>query len=373
MFFKNEIRKIFRFPLFRIIIVVCVGFNLFLITQMSYHRIGIKAINAYVKTGEVPTYDKYGICEDFDEVKAMAYDTYYKDFDIWEFKSFCENMFVDKNSDAAQKIIDSNYQIAAKRLDEIKTDGEALDLYYPGTTYRLHDALYHNVFMVMLFELAVTAIFMTAYLMKYEEFYATHYSVYTSKSGRAIVFSKALASAAASALAAVIVIGVTVAYFLILLPQSGDFLKSSVSAAMATEDRGFVIYPFITWHKMSQWGYLARASLLSVGYTVLASAITFLVSFLSKNAYINAVLTAMLYFSFLVIFYVIPCNNLLGFVVIFNPTAGMTYVHNWFMENTLSPFMSYPGYETWVCFGWLLLSALLTLPLWKYFKTKNVN
>lgn len=374
MFFKNEIRKILRFPLFWIIIAACTGFNIFLMSgQMYQERVGVKAINAYVMSGEVPSYDKYNICGDYNEVKATAYDTYYQDFDIWKFKAEWEELFVEKNSAAAQKIIDRNYQIVAARLDEIKTDGEAYDNYYPGTTYALHDFLYDNIFTFILFELAVTAVFMTAYLMKYEEFHSTHYSVYTSKSGRAIIFSKALASAAASTLAAVIVITVTVVYFLILIPQSMAFLKSSVSAAMATESRGMVIYPFLTWHKMSQWNYLVRASLLSVGYTVLASVITFVLSFFSKNAYSNAVLTAMLYFSFLIVYYTIPSNNLLGFVLVFTPTAGMFSVSDWFMEYILNPFISYPYYETWVCFGWLLLSALLTLPLWKYFKVKNIE
>lgn len=340
---------------------------------MTYERLGVGTINAYVRTGEVPSYDEYGICEDYNQVRATAYDEYYANFDIWEFKERCEKMFVNPNSEAAQRVIDNNYKIVAARLEEIKADGEALDEYYPGSIYALHYLLYDNVFIFMLFELTATAIFMTSYLMKYEEFHSTHYSVYTSKSGRAIIFSKVLASAAASALAAVIVIGITVACFLILIPQSVNFLKSSVSAAMATESRGMLVYPFITWHKMSQGGYLARASLLSIGYTVLASLITFVVSFFSKNAYINAVLTAMLYFSFLVVFYVIPSNNLLGFVMIFTPTAGMLYVADWFMEYTLSPFVSYPGYETYVCLGYMLLSALLTLPLWKYFKGKNIE
>ena len=374
MFFKNEIRKILRFPLFWIIIAVCTGFNIFLMSvQLSYERVGVKAINAYVTSGEVPSYDQYNLCADYDEVKATAYDTYYENFDIWEFKADWEELFVEKNSAAAQKVIDRNYEIVAARLDEIKSDGEARDNYYPGTTFGLHKFLYDDIFSVALFELAVTAVFMTAYLMKYEEFHSTHYSVYTSKSGRAIIFTKALAAAAASALAAVIVMTVTVAYFLILIPQSADFLKSSVSAAMATEARGMTVYPFLTWHKMSQRVYLLRASLTVVGYTVLSSVITFVVSFFSKNAYVNAVLTAMLYFSFLIAYEIVPGNNLLGFVLAFNPTAGMMSVSDWFMEYVLNPFISYPYYETWVCVGWLLLCALLTLPLWRYFKVKNIE
>lgn len=374
MLFKNEIRKILRFPLFWIIIAVCTGFNIFLMSaQMYYERVGVKAINAYVTSGEAPSYDQYNLCADYDQVKATAYDTYYQDFDIWKFKANWEELFVEKNSAAAQKVIDRNYEIVAARLDEIKSDGEAYDHYYPGTTFGLHKFLYDDIFSVALFELAVTAVFMTAYLMKYEEFHSTHYSVYTSKSGRAIIFSKALAAATASALAAVIVMTVTVAYFLILIPQSSDFLKSSVSAAMATESRGMTIYPFITWHKMSQRVYLLRASLTVVCYTVLASVVTFVISFFSKNAYVNAVLTAMLYFSFLIAYYTIPSSNLLGFVLAFNPTAGMMSVSDWFMEYVLNPIISYPYYETWVCVGWLLLCALLTLPLWRYFKVKNIE
>lgn len=374
MFFKNELKKILRFPLFWTVIAACVGLNMFIITSnMSYERAGIKVVNSYVKTEDVPAYDKYGFCEDYDQVKKTAYDTHYKNFDIWKLKEMCESMFTDKNSDAAQRIIDKNYKIVEARLDEIKTDGEALEEYYPGSTYSLHRALYENVFSIMLFELAVTAIFMTSYLMKYDEFHFTHYSVYTSKTGRAIVFSKALAALTASIMAATIIVFATVVYFLILIPQSADFLKSSVSAAMATETRGLLRYPFITWNKMSQMGYLMRASLLSICYAALASMITFVISFVSKNAYINAIMTAMLYFGFVIIGYVIPGNNIFGFALIFTPTSSMLNVSNWFMEYTLSPFTSYPNYETYVCFAYMVISILVSMALWRYFKVKNMD
>ena len=135
------------------------------------------------------------------------------------------------------------------------------------------------------------------------------------------MFSKAAASAVASALAAVIVITVSVACFLIVLPQSWSFLQTSVSAAMATERRGMVQYPFITWERMSQLHYLLRACAVTVGYTVTASLVTFVLSFVSKNAYIDAVLTAMLYFALYVAAAVLSGNNLFGFVWQFTPTS----------------------------------------------------
>ncbi|MBQ1412376.1 MAG: hypothetical protein IIY93_04205 [Clostridia bacterium] len=374
MFFRNEIRKVLRFPLFWVMIAACTGFNIFLIADgMSYERIGIQAINEYVRTGNVPSYDEYNVCVNYDEVKESAYDQYYRDFDIMDFKSRVEKTFVDPNSDATQKIIDRNYQKAAARVDEIRQDGEALDSYYPGTTFSLHMYLYENVFMILLFELALISCFMTAYLMKYEEFYDTHQTVYATKVGRGIVFSKAAASAVASALAAVIVIAVSVTCFLIVLPQSWSFLQSSVSAAMATERRGMVQYPFITWERMSQLHYLLRACAVTVGYTVTASLVTFVLSFVSKNAYSNAVLTAMLYFSMFVAAAVLPGSNLFGFVLQFTPTVGMLNVSNWFMEYVFNPYASYPGYAEGVSVGWQLMAVAVTMPLWRYFKRIGIN
>ena len=192
MFFRNEIRKVLRFPLFWVMIACCAGLNIFVIADgMSYERIGIQAVNEYVRSGNVPSYDEYNVCVNYDEVKESAYDQYYKDFDIMAFKADIEKMFVTPHSAAAQKIIDRNYQKAAARVDEIRQDGEAYDRYYPGVTFSLHEMLYDNLFLLMLFELALIACFMTAYLMKYEEFYDTHQNVYATKVGRAIVFSKA--------------------------------------------------------------------------------------------------------------------------------------------------------------------------------------
>ena len=374
MFFRNEIRKVLRFPLFWVMIACCAGLNIFVIADgMSFERIGIQAVNDYVRTGNVPSYDEYNVCVNYDEVKESAYDQYYKDFDIMAFKADIEKMFVTPHSAAAQKIIDRNYQKAAARVDEIRQDGEAYDRYYPGVTFSLHEMLYDNLFLLMLFELALIACFMTAYLMKYEEFYDTHQNVYATKVGRAIVFSKAAASAVASALAAVIVITVSVACFLIVLPQSWSFLQTSVSAAMATERRGMVQYPFITWERMSQLHYLLRACAVTVGYTVTASLVTFVLSFVSKNAYIDAVLTAMLYFALYVAAAVLSGNNLFGFVWQFTPTVGMLNVPNWFMEYVFTPYASYPGYAEGVCVGWQLLAVAVTLPLWRYFKRIGIN
>lgn len=373
MFFQNEIRKVLRFPLFWVMIAFCAGLNIFVtVSGMGYERIGIRAVNDYVRTGAIPSYDEYNVCANYDEVKENAYDTYYRNFDIMAFKADIEKMFVTPHSAAAQKVIDRNYQKAAARVDEIRQDGEAYDKYYPGTTFSLHEMLYDNLFLLMLFELALIACFMTAYLMKYEEFYDTHQNVYATKVGRAIVFHKAAASAVVSALAAVIVITVSVACFLIVLPQSWAFLQSSVSAAMATERRGMVTYPFITWERMSQLRYLLRACALTVGYTVTASLVTFVLSFVSKNAYINAVLTAMLYFALFVATAVIPGSNLFGFVLMFTPTAGMLDVSDWFMEYVFTPYVSYPGYAEGVCVGWQLVAAAATVPLWRYFGKKNI-
>ena len=88
MFFRNEIRKVLRFPLFWVMIAFCAGLNIFVIADgMSFERIGIQAVNEYVRTGKVPSYDEYNVCVNYDEVKESAYDQYYKDFDIMAFKA----------------------------------------------------------------------------------------------------------------------------------------------------------------------------------------------------------------------------------------------------------------------------------------------
>ena len=142
---------------------------------------------------------------------------------------------------------------------------------------------------------------------------------------------------------------------------------------MATERRGMVQYPFITWERMSQLHYLLRACAVTVGYTVTASLVTFVLSFVSKNAYIDAVLTAMLYFALYVAAAVLSGNNLFGFVWQFTPTVGMLNVPNWFMEYVFTPYASYAGYAEGVCVGWQLLAVAATVPLWRYFKKIGIN
>lgn len=374
MFFKSETKKIFGFRLFWIMIAVFLAFNTFLVvTNYRYTGYGIRTVNSYVQSGIKPVDDEYGFCEDFDYAKENAVNEYYDNLSAESLLKLAASFRAYKNSDTVNKIVERNYKKVDKRIQQIMSDGEAEDVYYVGTTFGLHNELYGTVLHLVMTECFLLAILITAYLMNYEEIFHTHQNVYSSKRGRSLVFSKGLAAVSATAFAAVIIIAVTIIIFFYRVPHLWSFLQSSVSSAMATENRAFLKYPFITWIKMSQFQYLLAAIALMIVYTVLASLITFAFSFVSKNAFINSALTAVLYFAFFTVWFGFENSTVLSFVQVFNPSIAMYNLNVWFMEYVFYPMTSYQGYETAVAVTYIALTIIVIIPLWKHFKNRDIS
>lgn len=371
MYLKSEIKKIFRFCLFWIILAVFLVFNTFLIvTNFDFTGDGVKTVNSYVRSNVKPE-DEYGFCDDFDYAKENAVHDYYDNLSARSLLKLAASFQADKNSDTVNKIVEKNYEKVDKRIQQIKSDGEAEDVYYVGTTFGLHTELYGTVLYLVLIECLFVAILMTAYLLDYEKIFHTHQNVYSSKRGRSVVFSKCLAAVCTTVFASVVLITVTLIVFFCRVPHLWSFMQSSVSSAMATEKR-FLIYPFITWVKMSQFQYLLAVAALMIVYAALASFITFALSFVSKNAFINSALTAILYFAFFAVWFGFSNATVLSFVQVFNPSMAMYNMKGWFMEFVMNPMTSYPGYETAVAFTYIVLTVIVIIPLWKSFKKRDI-
>lgn len=372
MYFKAEIMKIFRFRIFWMIIAACLLFNGFIIiSSCDFTGKGTNIVNSYVRFGVQPSDDEWNLCGDFDDAKANAVHQYYDRLDI---KALLKQagVGIDGQSDAMKLFTDKIYDGVEKRIEEIKMDGEAREEYYVGTTFFLHNTLYGTVLQLVLLECAAIAVLMTAYIMNYEEIFHTHQNVYSSKRGRSLVFSKGLAGAAATVAASMILIGAVLLIFFIQVPQLGSFLQSSVSSAMATEPRGILLYPFITWVKMSQLQYLLAVVGLMFAYALVASLITFVFSFLSSNAFLNAAFTALTYLIFFAVWFGFSNGTIFSLVQVFNPSIAMSSMNGWFMEFVLNPMTSYPGYETAVAFVYIALALVVTIPLWKRFRKKDI-
>mgnify|MGYP006873036829 CR=1 FL=1 len=207
--------------------------------------------------------------------------------------------------------------------------------------------------------------------MKFEELFFTQENVLSTKHGRRIVFTKGISALLITGIATVTILIITLVFFFLFVPHAKEFLLSSVSAAMATETRGMVTYPFITWVKMSQLTYALCAVGLAIGYALLSSLLTFMLSFFSKNAYINAVVTALLYVVFVAITS-LRFTGILQFIQVFTPSFAILQISNWFMEYVLSPTTSYQGYELYVLCVYSLVGLLVMVPIWKRYKTKDV-
>ncbi len=371
---KSEIRKIIRFPVFWVLIAASLILNCVVVCQYSFESSNIKIINDYVKTGEVSKEDKYGLCKEHEKSRKSAYDTYYKDFDASKRTARTVNALVVKPDKNTQRIIDKNCKKAQQRVEEIKTDGEAMEEYYAGDMFSLHYNMYQVTLILLLLEILIIAILITSYLMKYEESFATSQILYISKKGKGVAKTKCLAGILISGGAALVLELLTYGMFLIRVPQLWNFLNSSVSSAMASEYRSMFTgtYPLITWIKMSQLQYLICVILLSSLIAMFMSLLTSAVSFVSKNAYINVLLTVLLCFAVFTFSISTETPTVLNYVIVFNPIIVIYLCFDWFMESSTNIFNSYQGYETLVMAVYMVLMSGFTAILYNRFRKKDV-
>lgn len=371
---KSEIRKIIRFPVFWVLIIASLILNCFVVCQYSFESRNIKIINEYVKTGAVSKNDDYGVCEQHEEGRKSAYDTYYKDFATSERTARTIKALVVKPDETTQKIIDKNCKKAQQRVEEIKADGEAMEEYYVGDMFSLHYNMYQAILILLLLEILIITILITSYLMKYEENFATSQILYISKKGKGVAKTKCLASVFISGGTAFGIELITYGMFLIRVPQLWDFLNSSVSSAMASEYRSMFTgtYPLITWIKMSQQQYLLCVILLSSLIAMFMSLLTSAVSFVSKNAYINVLLTVLICFAVFTFSIYINTPTVFSYVLVFNPIMVIYLCFDWFMESSTNIFNSYQGYETLVMVIYMIIMSGVTAILYNRFRKKDV-
>lgn len=371
---KSEIRKIIRFPVFWVLIIAALVLNCFVVCQYSFEGRNIKIINDYVKTGTVSKNDDYGLCDEHNESRKTAYDTYYKDFDVSECTAKTLKALVVKPDENTQKIIDKNCKKAQQRVEEIKADGEAMDEYYVGDMFTLHYTMYQSVLILLLLEILIITILTASYLMKYEESFATSQILYISKKGKGLAKTKCLAGMLISGVSALGLCALTYGMFLIRVPQLRSFLGSSVSSAMASEYRSMFTgtYPLITWVKMSQFEYLICVILLSSLIAMFLSLLTSAVSFVSKNAYTNVLLTVLICFAVFTLSICVDTHTVFSYVLVFNPIIVIYLCYDWFMESSTNIFNSYQGFETLVMIVYMVLASLITAILYRRFKKKDV-
>ncbi len=257
----------------------------------------------------------------------------YDSLDMISLKEYKQGLYNYHGNGLFQEFIDANYARLQERVEEIRADGEAEDLMYPGQIYRLHTKLYVKILRPLLLEMGLLVMLCILFLMDYERINKTTDLVYSSNIGRTIQKKKWFCGLVSGLGISAMLMLVTLGTWFSLIPYKG-FWKSSVSAALAMEPRGIIVYPFITYEKMTVLEYLIASIVFCFLFLIVLGIFTGVVQFFLKNSYFS-VLTIVILLLGAMYGNTISFGNVLDLILSWNLAYLWSTNGAWFMENNL--------------------------------------
>ncbi len=322
MIWKYEAKKIVRHPMMWSLLGIFLVFNAFLLWT-NIGEIGEELQEAHEHILE------YGIDEAFYQDSLSKYDT----LDMVAIKELKQEMYQYNPTGSYRKFIDRRYEKLNERVLEIVEDGEAEGIVYPGSVYRLHNKLYAKVLRWVFLEIGFLVIFASLFLMDYERMNKTIAVTYIGNVGRKLQWIKWCTGMMIGIGFGIMVLGVTLFAWYRTIPYK-DFWNTSVSAALMTEPRGILTYPFITFHKMTILQYLLATIAVGILLVVIIGMIAGVIQMLTNNSYVSFICMVLIFMTGLCITGY-STESWFDIVLSWNPADMWYRIGNWFMEGNL--------------------------------------
>lgn len=179
--------------------------------------------------------------------------------------------------------IRSKYEKLQPVVDEKSANGDALSTYFAKQTHHRHSLLFETVFMAIIAESCLLALFAALLSVTYEQMRGTEPVIYSSKVGRRVLTAKLYASLTAAAALTVIIIGASLLVFFLRFDFSVVW-RDNVSSMFnyAVNEYG---KPFITWHSFTVAEYLWATIGVSLGLAVCFCLLGFAVGVSIRSGY----------------------------------------------------------------------------------------
>lgn len=330
MIVKQEMKKLCRHPMMWCLLILCFFLNLLLLWSN---------LNEFYK--ELPTVHddiiENGVEEEFYKNCLSIYDT----LDMVEIKNMKEEMTDYHPKGSYKRFIDRRYERLNQRVKEIVKDGEAEQMIYPGIVYCLHNRFYAELLRWILLEMAILMAFCVLYLMDYERIHRTTDIVYASAVGRRLQYIKWGSGILAGLGFGILLLLATLFIWFALVPYRG-FFEVSMSAALMTEPRGILLYPFITFHKLTVLQYLLLTLAVGVLLVLMIGLLTGTIQLFVKNSYLSFVIEAVLLLGCLVLWGK-SSTSWFDVAATWNPAVLWWRTGTWFMEGDVGT--SFEGME----------------------------
>lgn len=281
---------------------------------------------------------------------VKAYETIYQDFDI---RSLLTSKYTPDES-SYYTWIAHNYDKLQERVEQIKVTGEDKYAFYPGIDYKVHSLLFISLLRMVALQSLILTVLAVLYLMDYERIHKTEYLTYASRTGRNIQLTKWLSGIIMGFLYTMILIAVSLMLFLLCVPMQGLW-KTPVSSFMMMQSRGFYLYPYITFVRLSFRKYLFLSLLIVFLLILLLGLFSGAVQFFFRNSYLTMLSIGFLFMGMIALPYLFS-TGFLHTVMMLNPAALWYMCGGWFIE--YDPAVSFAWSEFLTIFGGLIVVML---------------
>jgi hypothetical protein len=289
----------------------------------------------------------------------------YEEMNMMQIAESQMSMQMHKVSGQAEKTVRKQYAHLSARFAELKENGEHMNLFFIGTIYKMHSFLFKNLLGLMLYQLMILIVLMTANLLNYEFDNKTHLLTYSTRRGRRVTLDKLLVSLLSSVIVTTVIIGVTLAAYFIVYDYSGVW-QVPISTGFNNEYE----LPYISWWNLTFIQYLIGSVILIYACQILFVMIAFVLSAFIRNSYFVFFLFGLLFGASILLTTFIPPSSNAVFIPYFNPFPLILNSSRWFMMKSI--YTTFQYYEIATVTIWSILLCILGSMCLRRLKKQNI-
>ena len=354
--FKLEFQKIMKNPMLWLLAVIFCLVNCLVIYNEAGNKDTSKELvimHDIIKKTDDINHSRQAKNRNERKQLSEAYQEYYKEnidlydkLDMTKILKQKEEMLQYHPKGFMKKFVKDNYEHLQKRVEEIKSDKEYNDAFYPGQYYEIHSLLYLKLGKKLIVEMSLLMALSILFIMDYERLQKTNDLVDATRTGKRIMDYKAFTGTLSGILFSAILCSVTWIYFFYCVSFKGLWNVSVASTLVAEKRYSGWFYPFVTFFKMTQIQYLILTLTVYLGIILLIALATIAIQFLLGNSYFSFAILILLNMALFLGAYYSNVTFMNVILRLLNPTNLYITSGAWFMENDIT--LSFAGNEFWI-------------------------
>ncbi|MCM1468222.1 MAG: hypothetical protein NC086_08750 [Alistipes sp.] len=287
-----EMKKIWSVPAFSVFFLLCILFNIFLITGNDYGRDYVRYAAKVLKTTGIQ------MGKDFETRAGKLPESEYKDIFIAEttgkqdiFENYDTAAAADnwiglyRMSGFVSNALCRKYQKLQTRIDELAERDASLSAGAAGMTKKLLDGLFSKLAKAVLTEGMVLAVLNALYACGCEKMQRTHFLVYSSKRGRHIQREKFAAALLSAVFAYLVLAGISFTFFAGFWEMGSIWNTDMSSLFYYVRDGLGLKIPFVSWTDFTVAGYLCAMTGMGTIVVAISAGLGFFAGLLWENVF----------------------------------------------------------------------------------------